>query len=72
MSKNKHDLRKVEFPDNLTNIIPCGGKGYFHRWFKEGKEIIGLIEVEDGTLKKIPARNIQFADFFQGEKKMYL
>lgn len=40
---NKLDLRKVEFPRSLKNVIDCGGKGYFHLWFEREETILALI-----------------------------
>ena len=66
--KNKLELRKVEFPKEIENIIDCGGKGYFHKWFERKEENFALVETEDGTLREIPARNIQFVEYFSDAK----
>ena len=65
---NKLDLRKVEFPRSLKNVIDCGGKGYFHLWFEREETILALIETKDGTLREIPARNIQFVENYSDSK----
>ncbi|MCD8415939.1 hypothetical protein LNI90_10805 [Tenacibaculum dicentrarchi] len=65
---DKLDLRKVEFPKNINNVIDCGGKGYFHLWLERKEIIFALIETEDGTLREIPARNIQFVENYSESK----
>ena len=66
---NKLELRKVEFPKKLENITDCGGKGYFHLWFEREEMIFAIIETENGTLREIPARNIQFVENFSDSKR---
>ena len=66
--KDKLELRKVEFPKKIENIRDCGGKGYFHKWFEREEANFALIETEDGTLREIPARNIQFIEYFSDAK----
>lgn len=62
--RNREELRKVEFPKKLENVVDCDGRGYFHCWLNNEKDIIALVETEDGTMREIPARNIQFVKYF--------
>jgi hypothetical protein len=70
--KDREELRKVEFPTFLKDVIDCGGKGYFHYWFQYENTHYAMVESEDGTMRKIPTGNIQFVEYFEGERRISL
>jgi hypothetical protein len=58
----------MNFKKKINNVIDCGGKGYLHLWLECKEIIFAIIETEDGALREIPARNIQFVENYSESK----